>query len=139
MPKPERATSPMVFPEGRLDPIGARVHVRLTATDVWQALIHLTSKGGTGIITYPVATYRLVLGYYTERPTITDPHGGPMRSAIRHVAAWLVLTYHSPAIGDPGPNRDSTTPHPPSPPCFFLGGMVATDANTGDDLGGGTT
>jgi hypothetical protein len=136
MPKPERVTSPVLFPTtGRIDPIDADIHVRLTVADVWHALLHMSN--GVGLITYPVGTYRLVLGYYTDRPSITDPRGGPMRSAIHHVAAWLLLAYHSPAWTDPGPARigATTTPHPP---CFFTDSLIATDAMTGADLGGGT-
>jgi hypothetical protein len=139
MPKPERVTRPVLFPtSGRIDPINADIHVRLTAADIWQALLH--GSNGRGIITYPVATYRLVLGYYTNRPSITDPHGGPMRSIVQHVAAWLILAYHSPALTYPGIARlgATTTAHPPYPPCFFADFLIATDAMTGADLGSGT-
>jgi hypothetical protein len=136
MPRPERITVPVLFPDGgRIDPIGAQVHVGLTAAHIWHAHVN-TPTASVGLYTSPVATYRLVLGYYTDRPAITDAPGQPMHSEIQHVAAWLILEYHVPIIPEPAFGPGSTTPHAP---CIFSDWFMATDATTGADLGSGTT
>ena len=126
MPRPARVDAePLLLRDGsRIDPISAGVHPRVTANEAWQQQV-----------TTPVATYRVLLGYYTDRPDVQGAPGQPLRSHVQHVAAWVVLAHHAPLFPDPLPSLPNAST---APRCAFGDTIDVIDATTGRDLGGGT-
>jgi hypothetical protein len=126
MPRPQRLTTqPIVFRDSsRIDPIAAAFQPKIPAAEAWK-----------GQITKAGATYRVLLGYYTDRPAITTGPGQPMHPELEHVAAWLVLGHHVPVLITSPPH---TVVSVPPPQCEFLNTLDALDATTGRFLGSGT-
>jgi hypothetical protein len=129
MPRPERVTAQAVVLRdgGRVDPIGATFHPRIRAARAWD-----------NQVTRPGATYRVILGYYTDRPAVTDAAGQPMHPAVRRVAAWLAIAHRVPFFVPPGPPNGRAGSAASSPRCEFGDTLFALDATTGRFLGSGT-